>query len=360
LFAVAVATTLVAGGVPAAFRFAHTATSVRTAETAVQAGAPAAAADPTPAPGAELPPLPNVGPASQAARDLGDGTRLAAWHMVGNVKVFDLNIKETTTTVAPGVQKPAISINGSVPGPTIRVNEGDHLRFIVHNGLKTEGTSIHWHGMDLPNDQDGVPGITQKDIPPGGTFTYEWTAISTGTHWYHSHMDGAQEGKGLYGALEVVPAANDIAADRDYTMIFADGPLGFVINGRSFPGTTRMPARVGERIRIRLISAGPDLIHSIHLHSGFFTVMAQDGHPLPAPYEADTLVLGVAQTYDLIFVPTRVGAWMIHCHLFQHSETPNGMTGMVTFFDVYPATSIVVPRMPGVGEVAREQEPVGH
>jgi FtsP/CotA-like multicopper oxidase with cupredoxin domain len=130
-----------------------------------------------------------------------------------------------------------------------------------------------------------------------------------------------------------------------------------VLNGRSFPNTTRMPARVGERIRIRLIGAGPNLIHSIHLHSGYFTVLAQDGHPLPAPYEADTVVLGVGQTYDLMFIPTRVGAWMIHCHIFSHSETRNGMTGMVTFFDVYPAKVGSVPTdAPRSADVAEAQE----
>jgi FtsP/CotA-like multicopper oxidase with cupredoxin domain len=354
LVAVAAATVLVAVGMPAAFRLANATPNAQAAAMS-SAAAPGAVPSSAPTPAAELPPRPIVGPLTQAARDLGDGTRLAAWHVVDNVKVFDLDIEETTIAAAPGVIKKAISINGSVPGPTIRVNQGERVRFIVHNGLTSQGTSIHWHGMDLPNDQDGVPDITQREIPPGGSFTYEWTAISAGTHWYHSHMDGNQEGKGLYGALEVVPAAHDLAADRDYTMIFADGPLGFVINGRSFPGTTRMPAKVGDRVRIRLISAGPNLIHSIHLHSGFFTVMAQDGHPLPVPYQADTLVLGVAQTYDLIWVPTRVGAWMIHCHIFQHSETRDGMIGMVTFFDVYPADGVAAPAVPGAADVAEER-----
>jgi FtsP/CotA-like multicopper oxidase with cupredoxin domain len=287
----------------------------------------------------------------QAAKDLGDGTRLAAWHVVDNVKVFNLDLAPMRLEAAPGAFKLAVAVNGGVPAPTIRVNQGERVRFIVHNQM-TEPTSIHWHGMDLPNGQDGVPGITQKEIPAGTTFTYEWTAISTGTHWYHSHMHGDQEGRGVYGALEIVPAVGDIAADRDYTLIFGDGPLGFVLNARSWPLTTRMPARVGDRVRIRLIGAGPDLIHSIHLHSGFFQVVAQDGHRLPAPYEADTMVLGVGQTYDLIWTPTRPGAWMIHCHIFAHSETKNGMTGMVTFFDVLPAEGVVAPAVPGTGDVA--------
>jgi FtsP/CotA-like multicopper oxidase with cupredoxin domain len=276
--------------------------------------------------------------------------------VVNNVKVFDLRISQIDWQTAPGITRKAMAINGGVPAPTIRVNQGERVRFVVHNNLP-EATSIHWHGMDLPNDMDGVPGVTQQEIPPGGQFTYEWTAISAGTHWYHSHMHGDQEGRGVYGALEVVPIADDIAADRDYTLIFADGPLGYVVNGKAFPASVRMPARIGDRVRIRLIGAGPDLIHSIHLHSGFFQVVAQDGHRLPAPYEADTVVLGVGQTYDLIWVPTRVGHWMIHCHIFAHSEAKRGMTGMVTFFDVYPPDGAVAPSVPGTGDVSRNREP---
>ncbi|HZE66788.1 MAG TPA: multicopper oxidase domain-containing protein [Sporichthyaceae bacterium] len=346
MIAVGAATVLIAAGTPAAVQALS-----NSAAATPMAGTPT----PSPAPNVQLPPRPVVGPLYQTARDLGDGTKLAAWHAIDNVKIFNLNIAPQDVETAPGVIKKAIGINGTVPAPTIRVNEGDRVRFVVHNQM-AEPTSIHWHGMDLPNNEDGVPGITQKEIAAGSTFTYEWTAISTGTHWYHSHMHGDQEGRGVYGALEVVPLVDDIAADRDYTLIFGDGPLGFVLNGRSFPNTTRMPARLGERIRIRLIGAGPNLIHSIHLHSGFFEVLAQDGHRLPAPYEADTVVLGVGQTYDLLFIPTRVGAWMIHCHIFSHSETRHGMTGMVTFFDVYPANSVVTPTVHGTGDVAEEQE----
>ena len=321
------------------------------ASDAASAAAPAVdPAPPTAPPDVRDLPLPNLGPAFQAAEDLKDGTKLAAWRMISDVKTFQLEVAELDWATKPGVIKKALAINGTIPAPTIRVNEGDRVRLIVHNRMK-EPTSIHWHGMDLPNGEDGVPGITQKEIAPGATYTYEWTAISPGTHWYHSHMHGEQEGRGLYGALEVVPAAGDIKADRDYRIIVGDGPLGFVFNGRSFPATRRLPARVGERVHIRLIGAGPNLIHSIHLHSGFFQVVAQDGRRLREPYEADTIVLGVGQTYDLIWVPTRVGYWMIHCHIFAHSETKSGMTGMVTLMDVSPATAVTAPQVPGTGDV---------
>ena len=295
-------------------------------------------------------PVPLAQPLFQAAKDLRDGTKLAAWRMNGDVKEFTLTVAPLAWETKPGVLKQAMAVNGTIPAPVIRVNEGDKLRLIVKNKMK-EDTAIHWHGMDLPNEMDGVPGITQKPIAPGKSHTYEYTAISTGTHWYHSHMHGAQEGRGVYGAFEVIPAVGDIAADRDYRIVVGDGPLGFVFNGKSFPATKRLAGRVGERIRIRLIGAGPDLIHSIHLHLGNFQIVAQDGRRLPAPVEADTVLIGVGQTYDLIWVPTRTGVWMIHCHIFAHSETKrDGMTGMVSLFDIAPATAAVtVPQIPRTG-----------
>lgn len=149
-------------------------------------------------------------------------------------------------------------------------------------------------------------------------------------------MHGDQEGKGLYGSLEVVPRLGDIAAARDYRLIIGDGPLGFVFNGKSFPATVPLRARVGERVRIRLIGSGPEMIHPIHLHGGYFELVAQDGRRLPLPQQMDTLLVGVGQTYDIVWTPTRVGKWMIHCHIFSHAETHTGMAGLVSIFNVDP------------------------
>src|SRR4029079_2304462 len=145
---------------------------------------------------------------STGGTDLGDGTVLAPFTYDGAVKVFHLDMAPTTIEVAPGVTKPAYAFNGVVPGPVLRVNQGDRVRIVVTNDLPF-ATAVHWHGMILPNDQDGVPGITQPFIEPGTTYTYEWTAVATGTHWYHSHTSGRHIGKGLYGALEVVPKVGD-------------------------------------------------------------------------------------------------------------------------------------------------------
>jgi FtsP/CotA-like multicopper oxidase with cupredoxin domain len=235
--------------------------------------------------------------------------------------------------VEPGIVREAYAFNGTVPGPVIRVTEGDRLRFVVTNNLP-EHTAVHWHGMVLPNSQDGVPGMTQEHIMPGETFTYEWTAVTLGTHWYHSHMGGGQVGRGLFGSLEVVPRSGDLDVDRDYRLLIGDGSLGFTFNGKSFPATVPLQARVGETVRIRLIGTGPEQIHPIHLHGMAFEVIAQDGHMLDDPYVVDTLSVAPGQTFDILARPTRPGQWMLHCHIFSHSEGPNGMTGLVTVLNV--------------------------
>lgn len=289
-----------------------------------------------------------------AAVDLGDGTYTAPYEVVQGVKVFHLRMAPVRWEVSPGVVKEAWAFNGTVPGPTLRFNEGDRVRFIVQNDL-SEMTGVHWHGMVLPNDQDGVPHITQHPIMPGETFTYEWTAVSTGTHWYHAHMGGNQVGKGLYGSLEIVPKVGDIQADRDYRVILNDGFLGFILNGKSFPATRPLKAKVGERVRIRIIGSGPEIIHPVHLHGGHFELLAQDGHLLPFPVKMDTLNTGVGQTYDIIFVPPSPGKWLLHCHIFSHSEASHGMQGMVTYLDVDPGgAGGAGPGEPGLPELPVE------
>jgi FtsP/CotA-like multicopper oxidase with cupredoxin domain len=267
--------------------------------------------------------LPAVGP------DMGDGIRKALYTVVDGVKVFDLTMSETSWEVQPGVVKKAWTFNGVVPGPAIVVNEGDKVRFNVLNRLP-EHTAVHWHGMVLPNAQDGVPGVTQDHIMPGERFTYDWTAKSTGTHWYHAHEGGTQVGRGLYGALIVNPALGGIAASKHYTLMVNDGANGFTLNGKSFPATKALTAKVGEKVHVRLIGTGPEMLHPMHLHGMPFEVVAQDGFPLASPYKADTLTVGVGQTFDIVFTPTEPGDWLLHCHIFSHSESPAGMTGLVT------------------------------
>ena len=296
---------------------------------------------------AATPNLPKASSLESAGKPLGDGTTLAPFATVGGVKVFELDMVEVMQEVEPGVVKPAYAFNGVIPGPVLRVDEGDKVRMVVKNDLPFD-TGVHWHGMVLPNEQDGVPGITQPPIMPGETYTYEFTAVATGTHWYHTHSSGRHIGKGLYGVLEVVPKKGDFKADHDYRIVIGDTDLGFTFNGKSYPATTTLKAEVGQRIRIRVVDTG-DQVHAIHLHGTPFEVVAQDGIPIKEPDRMDTATISPGQTLDLIATFTNPGKWLLHCHIFGHSHKTDdthsmsgapagsdttGMTGMVTIVNV--------------------------
>jgi FtsP/CotA-like multicopper oxidase with cupredoxin domain len=340
------------GGIPTT---GEAAVSSMTANSPMAASTPwEAMAMPDQAPAGAVPRGPDTGPGSGRPESFlpgtprGDGTRFAEYKVAADgAKEFTLVAAEATWEIAPGQVKRAFAFNGMIPGPTIRVNEGDKLRIFVKNDLP-EPTAVHWHGMVLPNKQDGVPGITQNAIPPGGTYTYEYTAVSTGTHWYHSHIDGDQVGKGLFGSLEIVPHTGDRAVDRDFRLFVGDTNLGLVINGKSFPYTTPMPAQVGDKVKIRITATG-ELVHPFHLHGQPFQVIAQDGFDLPAPVTMDTLLISTAQTFDIITTMLEPGRWVFHCHIFSHMHAPGGtshdgmMTGLVSVIDVTPAGRPVPP-----------------
>lgn len=295
---------------------------------------------------------PCVPPEGQPARfspgpPQGDGTCLAPFEeLPGGVKEFHLRAAPVAWEVAPGDVKEAFAFNGTIPGPTIRVTEGDRVRVVVQNDLPEE-TVVHWHGMVLPIGQDGVPGVTQPPIPPGGAYTYEYTAVSTGTHWYHPHFTGDQVGKGLYGSLEVVPRTGDRPVDRDYRLFVGDTNLGLVFNGKSFPATAPFRANVGEYVRIRITSTG-EMEHPLHLHGQPFRLVAQDGFDLPQPVTMDTLLVGTAQTFDIVTTILGAGRWLFHCHIFSHmhSGEHHDMTGLVTVVDAAPAGLPVPPVAP--------------
>ncbi|MED1646136.1 multicopper oxidase family protein [Brevibacillus agri] len=139
----------------------------------------------------------------------------------GNVKEYRLEAKPARWELVSGVQTDAYTYNGTVPGPTIRAKEGDTIRVILKNSLPEE-TSIHWHGLHVPNNMDGVPSFTQHAIKPGETFTYEFLANHAGTYMYHSHFNSVpQIDKGLYGLLVIEPQNNEaLKHDREYTMLF--------------------------------------------------------------------------------------------------------------------------------------------
>ncbi|MFO7171901.1 MAG: multicopper oxidase domain-containing protein [Bacillota bacterium] len=267
----------------------------------------------------------------------GKGAQPLEPRIENGVKVFELTCKKVQWEVEPGKKVEAWTYNGTVPGPLIRVTEGDRVRVIVKNELD-ESTAVHWHGVLVENSQDGVPFLTQPPIRPGETYVYEWTAANPGTHMYHSHHNSTkQNGMGLFGPLIIDPKdpgeQNRYNAQKEYLMFLSDGPLGYLLNGKSFPATEPIVAKKGERVRIRMINNG-FLYHPMHLHGLTMTVVEKDGYPLPTPFRCDNLSVAPGDRWDVIVEATNPGKWAFHCHVLTHAESEMGMFGLVTVFIV--------------------------
>ena len=265
------------------------------------------------------------------AKTEGKGNQLLAPRLDAGVKVFDLTCRKVQWEVEPGRRVEAWAYNDQVPGPQIRVREGDRVRVNVKNELD-ESTAVHFHGLEIPNDQDGVPFITQPPIKPGASFTYEFTVPNAGSHMYHSHLNAAKQvGLGLLGAFIVEPRRPRPIerVDADYVMILNDGFHGYTLNGKGFPATEPIVATLGQRIRIRYMNEGM-MIHPMHLHGMHMTVIDKDGWEQPAPWKCDTLNVAPGERWDVIVECTMPGVWAFHCHILPHAESAHGMFGMVT------------------------------
>lgn len=250
----------------------------------------------------------------------------------GDVKVFEIVCTEGKWNVTPEQAVDAMMYNGMVPGPEIRVTEGDKVRVVCKNQMKNQSTAIHFHGVLVENKNDGVPYITQDPIIPGAEFTYEFTARNPGSHMYHSHHNAAEQvTKGLMGAFIIEPKdkSSDPTVAADYTMVLNDSGIGLTINGRGFPHTQPIVAKLGDTIRVRYMNEGL-LIHPMHLHGMPQQVIAKDGWPLPAPYMCDTLNIAPGERWDVIVKCDEPGIWAYHCHILSHAESAKGMFGMVT------------------------------
>jgi hypothetical protein len=288
------------------------------------------------------------------------GDRELVSHIEDGVRVFDLDTSVIRWTILPGITVNAYAFNGQVPGPRIRFRQGDRVRINVTNRLP-ESTTVHWHGLILPNIMDGPAHITQEPIATGGgLYRYEFTAVQSGTYLYHSHDHvDRQQALGLYGALIIDPVEPDpsLEADHEYTVLLQewlmregltypampmDGgqPNYFTINGRAYPATDTIPMRVGETLKVRFIGSNNGVIHPMHIHGGPFQVVAVDGNTLPpsARYEADTVNVGPGQRYDVIWTARSPGKWLIHCHIGHHTTNNNvetqGGGGLMTVIDV--------------------------
>ncbi len=301
--------------------------------------AAAPAAPPTPRQRADaMDAMHEKGVKSFPARTTGQGNQLLTPRLEKGVKVYDLTAEEVQWEVEPGRKVKAWAYNGQVPGPQIRVREGDRVRVNLTNKLP-ESTAIHFHGLELPNDQDGVPFITQPPIKPEESYTYDFTVPNAGSHMYHSHHNAAvQVGLGLLGAFIVEPRRAVAAqrADVDYVMVLNDGSHGYTLNGKGFPATEPIVCTQGQTVRVRFMNEGM-MIHPMHLHGMHMTVIAKDGWDQPAPWKCDTLNIAPGERWDVLVKATNPGTWAFHCHILPHAESEHGMFGMVTALVVKPA-----------------------
>jgi FtsP/CotA-like multicopper oxidase with cupredoxin domain len=255
------------------------------------------------------------------------------FEMDGGVKVFHLKAEPLKQKIAPFKTLDVWGYNGSSPGPTIQVTQGDRVRIIFENALP-ESTSMHWHGLEVPIEQDGVPWISQKPIPPGATYTYEFIVHQEGTFFYHAHS-AMQEMIGLLGVFIAHPATPYAPhADHDYAVVLQEWAVlpsntvpntasmefnWLTFNGVSAPATTPLIARLGSRVRLRFVNLGMDH-HPIHLHGNQFVITGTEGGRAPEStwYPTNTVLVGVAQAKVVEFDAKYPGAWMIHCHLPHH------------------------------------------
>ncbi|MDC0675417.1 multicopper oxidase family protein [Nannocystis radixulma] len=260
------------------------------------------------------------------------------WKIVDGVKVYHLVAEEVDHEFAPGLRALCWGYNGRVHGPTIEAVEGDRVRVYVTNKLPAP-TTVHWHGIFLPNGMDGVGGLNQRSISPGETFRYEWTFKQSGTFMYHSHHDEmTQMALGMLGMIVVHPrpAPPGYRVDRDFVIMLSEWKIVpgakrpdpnemtdfnvLTMNAKAYPGTAPLVCRTGERVRIRFGNLSAMDHHPIHLHGYYWKVVATDGGPLPvsAQWPETTVLVPVGSTRDVEFVADAPGDWAMHCHMTHH------------------------------------------
>jgi len=278
------------------------------------------------------------------AKTFGTGNNELAYTMSDDgYKVFSLVAKVIPWEVEPGKIVDGWSYNGMIPGPIMHANVGDKIRIVLKNELP-ESTSLHLHGVRVPNSMDGVDPYTQKPIEPGATFSYEWIAQEPAVGMYHSHHNAqVQVPNGLAGAILIgdwksmaMAAAggrtNDAnsVAEQEVVMVLNDsGTIGLSLNGKSFPATSPYSLAIGESMVVHYFNEG-NMTHPMHLHQPSGLVVAKDGKVLESPFWADTLNVAPGERWTVVYTPKDAGVWAWHCHILTHAETPEGMRYMVT------------------------------
>ena len=273
----------------------------------------------------------------------GTGNQVLEPTLVDGVKQFDLTAAITPWEVEPGVTVDAWTFNGMVPGPQIHVDVGDRVRLMLRNDLPM-ATDLHLHGINLDNGMDGVAPITQPQVEPGETFSYEFTADEPAVAMYHPHHHGQlQMPNGMLGTILVGdtalprgqtigghPMPADLTVAQELPMVLNDsGVIGYSLNGKSFPATEPIAAAQGDWILVHYFNEGSQ-IHPMHLHQFDQVVVAKDGFPLDHPYLADTVNVAPGERYSVLVHLDEPGTWVWHCHILNHVEREEGMFGMVT------------------------------
>jgi FtsP/CotA-like multicopper oxidase with cupredoxin domain len=272
------------------------------------------------------------------------------WRWEDGCKTFHLIAEPVVREFAPGFRVNCWGYNGQTPGPTIEAVEGERIRIYLENRLP-EPTSMHWHGVLLPNGMDGVVGLNQRPIEPGQTVKYEWTVRQHGTQMYHPHFDEmVQQAMGMMGFLIFHPRRPTRRIDRDYAIFLNEWAIKpgtsvpdptvmldfnvFTFNSRVFPGTDPLFARLGDRVRIRIANISMDS-HPIHLHGHTFRWTGSDGGPLPETAWIPETSINVppGTTRDIEFIADNPGDWALHCHKMHHTMNQMGhnlpvMTGV--------------------------------
>jgi manganese oxidase len=284
------------------------------------------------------------------------------FRVVDGVKVFHLTCEEVDHVFVPRTQYNdelrayCWGFNGQIHGPTIECVEGDRVRIYVTNKLPAS-TSIHWHGILMPSGMDGVGGLSQAPIQPGQTFKYEYTVWQHGTFMYHSHHDEmTQMALGMLGLFVIHPREPKAPPpDRDYALMLSEWKIVpgtrrpdpsemiefnvLTFNGRAYPGTAPLLAKLGERVRIRFGNLSAMDHHPIHIHGHAWRIIETDGGPIPeeGQWPEVTVLVPVGATRTVEFVANNPGDWAMHCHMTHHVMNQMGH-GLPNVVGIEPGT----------------------
>ena len=221
--------------------------------------------------------------------------------------------------------------NEQIPGPTLRFRAGEKVRIYYRNDLD-EASTVHWHGLVVPNSMDGVGLLTMPPVMPGETFVYEFTIPNTpGTFMYHAHMnDLEQVSMGLSGAFLIEPRdGGDGKYDQDHVMLLNNIQGHYLINGKEFPNLDPWLVKKNDLLRVRMINISPIELHPMHFHGHFTKEISRDGTDVSGASSAkveNTVLIAPGQTIDVevkMNGPGK-GAWIWHCHILSHVMGPDG------------------------------------